>query len=46
VIDNVMWTDSWSSIAGAGCGLICIGASEERERKVLARVATEEWRDK
>jgi hypothetical protein len=36
VIDNVVWTDSWPSIAGAGCGLICVGASEERARKVLA----------
>jgi hypothetical protein len=23
VIDNVVWTDSWLSIAGAGCGLRC-----------------------
>jgi hypothetical protein len=29
VIDNVVWTDSWASIAGAGCGLICVGAGEE-----------------
>jgi hypothetical protein len=36
VIDNVVWTDSWSSIAGAGCGLICVGACEERARKVYA----------
>jgi hypothetical protein len=46
VIDNVVWTDSWLSIAGAGCGLICVGASEERARKVLACVSSEEWRDK
>jgi hypothetical protein len=46
VIDNVLWTNSWSSIAGAGCGMICVGACEERERKVLACVAFEEWRDK
>jgi hypothetical protein len=32
VIDNTMWTDSWSCIAGAGCGLICVGAGEERAR--------------
>jgi hypothetical protein len=25
-------TDSWSSIVGAGCGLICIGAGEETSR--------------
>jgi hypothetical protein len=31
-----VWTDSWPSIAGAGCGLICVGAGEERTRKVYA----------
>jgi hypothetical protein len=31
-----MWTDSWPSITGAGCGLICVGASEEWARKVYA----------
>jgi hypothetical protein len=36
VIDNVVWTDSWPSIAGAGCGLICVGAGEEWARKVYA----------
>jgi hypothetical protein len=36
VIDNVVWTDSWPSIAGAGCSLICVGAGEERARKVYA----------
>jgi hypothetical protein len=36
VIDNVVWTDSWPSIAGVGCGLICVGVGEERARKVLA----------
>jgi hypothetical protein len=46
VIDNMVWTDSWPSSAGAGCGLICVGASEERAGKVLACVASEEWRDK
>jgi hypothetical protein len=34
VIDNMVWTDFWLSIAGVGCGLICVGASEERARKV------------
>jgi hypothetical protein len=29
VIDNVVWTDSWLSIAGAGCGLTGVGAGEE-----------------
>jgi hypothetical protein len=46
VIDNMVWTDSWPSIVGAGCGLNCVGAGEERARKVLACVAFEEWRDK
>jgi hypothetical protein len=36
VIDNVVWTDYWPSIAGAGCGLICVGSSEERAQKVDA----------
>jgi hypothetical protein len=36
VIDNVVWTDSWLSIAGAGCGLTSVGASEEKVRKVVA----------
>jgi hypothetical protein len=36
VIDNMVWTDSWLSIAGAWCGLICVGAGEERARKVYA----------
>jgi hypothetical protein len=29
-------TDSWPSIVGAGCSLICVGAGEERARKVYA----------
>jgi hypothetical protein len=32
----VVWIDSWLSIAGAGCGLICVGAGEEWVRKVYA----------
>jgi hypothetical protein len=31
-----VWTDSWPSITGAGCSLICVGAGEERARKVYA----------
>jgi hypothetical protein len=31
-----VWTDSWPSIAGAGCGLICVDAGEEWVRKVYA----------
>jgi hypothetical protein len=36
VIDNVVWTDCWQNIAGAGCGLIGVGPSEEQTRKVYA----------
>jgi hypothetical protein len=36
MIDNVVWTDSWPRIAGAGCGLIRVGGGEERAQKVLA----------
>jgi hypothetical protein len=36
VIDSMAWTDSWLSIAGVGCGLICVGAGEEPAWKVLA----------
>jgi hypothetical protein len=32
----VVCTDSWSSITGAGCSLICIGAGEEWARKIYA----------
>jgi hypothetical protein len=32
----MVWTASWSSIVGAGCGMICIGASEERAGKIYA----------
>jgi hypothetical protein len=35
VIDNVVWTDSWLSIASAGCGLTRFGAGEEQARKVV-----------
>jgi hypothetical protein len=37
VIDNVVWTDYWLSIAGAGCGLTDVGAGEEQARKVIVR---------
>jgi hypothetical protein len=36
VIENVVWTDSWLSIVGAGCGLSGVGAGEEQTRKVIA----------
>jgi hypothetical protein len=35
VIDSVVWTDSWLSIAGAGCGLAGISAGEEQAQKVV-----------
>jgi predicted RNA methylase len=38
VIENV--ADSWLSIAGAGCGLTSVGASEEQARKVVADKAS------
>jgi hypothetical protein len=36
VIDNVVWTDSWLSIAGARCGLTGVGAGEEHAGKVVS----------
>jgi hypothetical protein len=36
VIDNIVWTDSWLSIPGAGCGWTGVGAGEEQARKVIA----------
>jgi hypothetical protein len=35
MIDNVVWTNSWLSIAGAGCGLTRVGAGGEQVRKLL-----------
>jgi hypothetical protein len=40
MIDNVVCTDSWLSIAGAGCGLTGVGAGEEQARKVVAGEAS------
>jgi hypothetical protein len=40
VVDNVLWTDSWPSIAGAGYGLTRVGAGEEQVRKVVAGEAS------
>jgi hypothetical protein len=36
VIDNIVSTDSWLIIVGAGCGLIGVGAGEDEARKVYA----------
>jgi hypothetical protein len=46
VIDNVVWTVSWLSIAGAGCDLIDVGAGEEQVRKVVAGEASRRGEDK
>jgi hypothetical protein len=46
VIDNVVWTDSWLSIAGAGCGLTRVGSGEEQARKVVAGEASRCGEDK
>jgi hypothetical protein len=40
VIDNIVWTDSWLSIAGAGCGLTGVGTGEKQARKVVAGEAS------
>jgi hypothetical protein len=46
VIDNVVWTDSWLSIASAGCSLTGVGAGEEQARKVVAGEASRCVEDK
>jgi hypothetical protein len=46
VIDNIVWTDSWLSIAGVGCELTSIGAGEEQVRKVVAGEASRCGEDK
>jgi hypothetical protein len=35
-----VWTDSWLSIAAAGCGLTGVGAREEQVQKVVAGEAS------
>jgi hypothetical protein len=40
VIDNMVWSDSWLSIAGAGCDLTGVDAGEEQARKVIASEAS------
>jgi hypothetical protein len=37
---HVVWTNSWLSIAGAGCSLTGVGADEEQVRKVVAGEAS------
>jgi hypothetical protein len=46
VIDNIVWTDSWLSNAGAGCSLTGVGAGEEQVRKVVAGEASRCGEDK
>jgi hypothetical protein len=46
VIDNIVWTNSWPSIADAGCGLTDVGAGEEQVRKVIADEASKCGEDK
>jgi hypothetical protein len=46
VLDNVVWTDSWRSIVGAGCGLTGDGAGEEQAGKVVASEASKCGEDK
>jgi hypothetical protein len=46
VIDNVVWTNSWLSIAGAGCDLTGGCAGEEQARKVIAGEASRYGEDK
>jgi hypothetical protein len=45
-IEDHVWTDSWLSIAGAGCGLTGVGAGEEQARKVVADEASRCGEDK
>jgi hypothetical protein len=45
VIDNVVWTDSWLSIA-AGCSLTGVGAGEEEVLKVVTGEASRCEEDK
>jgi hypothetical protein len=45
VIDNIVWTDSWLSIAGVGCVLTRVGAGEEHARKVVAGEASRSGED-
>jgi hypothetical protein len=46
VIDNILWTDYWLSIAGAGSGLTGVGAGDEQARKVVAGEASRCGEDK
>jgi hypothetical protein len=41
-----VWTNSWPSIAGAGCGLTGVGAGEEHVQKFVAGEASRCREDK
>jgi hypothetical protein len=41
-----VWTNSWLSIVGAGCGLTRVGAGEEQARKVIDGEASRCGEDK
>jgi hypothetical protein len=42
----MVWTESWLSIAGAGCDLTGVGVGEEQARKVVASEASKCGEDK
>jgi hypothetical protein len=46
VVRNVVWTDSWLSIASAGCGLTGVSAGEEQTQKVVVGEASKCGEDK
>jgi hypothetical protein len=46
MIDNVVWTNSWLSVARAGCDLTGVGAGEEQARKVVVGEASRCGEDK
>jgi hypothetical protein len=46
VIDNVVRTDTWLSIAGADCVLTRVGVGEEQARKVVVGEASRCGEDK
>jgi hypothetical protein len=46
VLDNILWIDSWVSIASAGRSLTGVGIGEEQARKVIAGEASRSGEDK
>jgi hypothetical protein len=46
MIDNIVWSDSWLSIAGAGCDLTGVGVDEEQARKIVTGEASRCGEDK